>query len=139
MFLLYWVETMTIKEIETYAKSVGLCGEFGEPFIGSLYMSFGEPHKSTVLYYPGEKRNRKIYISKTLIWRKSNGGYIYFESDDFPKNDGKSHMMTDYYPSYLLSDTKGITNALNNLGAAYKRCLVEIKKAAINEDFGDDK
>lgn len=139
MFLLYWVETMTIKEIETYAKSVGLCGEFGEPFIGSLYMSFGKPHKSTVLYYPGEKRNRKIYISKTLIWRKSNSGYIYFVSDDFPKNDGKSHMMTDYYPSYLLSDTKGITNALNNLGAAYKRCLVEIKKAAINEDFEDDK
>lgn len=138
MFLLYWVETMTIKEIETYAKSVGLCGEFGEPFIGSLYMSFGKPHKSTVLYYPGEKRNRKIYISKTLIWRKSNDGYIYFESDDFPKNDGKSLMMTDYYQSYLLSDTNGITNALNNLGAAYKRCLVEIKKAAINEDFEDD-
>lgn len=139
MFLLYWVVTMTIKEIETYAKSIGLCGDFGEPFIGCLYMSFGEAHKSTVLYYPGEKRNRKIYISKTLMWRKSNSGYIYFESDDFPKNDGKSHMMTDYYPSYLLSDTKGITNALNNLGAAYKRCLVEIKKAAINEDFGDDK
>lgn len=136
--MLYWVVTMTIKEIEQYAKTIGLCGEFGEPFIGCLYMSFGEAHKSTVLYYPGEKRIRKIYISKTLIWRKSNSGYIYFESNDFPR-DGKSHMMTDYYPSYLLSDTKGITNALNNLGAAYKRCLVEIKKAAINEDFGDDK
>lgn len=52
---------MTIKEIEKYAKSVGLCGEFGDPFIGSLYMSFGEPHKYTVLYYPGDKRKRKIY------------------------------------------------------------------------------
>ncbi|MBR4317076.1 MAG: hypothetical protein IKP65_09005, partial [Alphaproteobacteria bacterium] len=103
---------MTIKEIEKYAKSVGLFGEFGEPFIGCLYMSFGEPHKSTVLYYPGEKK--KIYISKTLIWRKSNSGYIYFESNDFPK-DKKSHMMTDYYTSYRLSDNNGITNALNNL------------------------
>lgn len=132
MFLLYWVVTMTIKEIEKYAKSIGLFGEFGEPFIGCLYMSFGEPHKSTVLYYPGEKR--KIYISKTLMWRKSNSGYIYFESNDFPK-DKKSHMMTDYYPSYRLSDNNGITNALNNLGIAYKRCLIEIKKAAIIEDF----
>lgn len=136
MFLLYWVETMTIKEIEKYAKSVGLFGEFGEPFIGCLYMSFGEPHKSTVLYYPGEKK--KIYISKTLIWRKSNSGYIYFESNDFPK-DKKNHMMTDYYTSYRLSDNNGITNALNNLGMAYKRCLIEIKKAAIIEDFEDDK
>lgn len=136
MFLLYWVETMTLQEIETYAKSIGLFGEFGEPFIGCLYMSFGEPHKSTVLYYPGEKR--RIYISKTLIWRKSNTGHIYFESNDFPK-DKKSHMMTDYYTSYRLSDNNGITNALNNLGMAYKRCLIEIKKAAIIEDFEDDK
>lgn len=136
MFLLYWVETMTIKEIEKYAKSVGLFGEFGEPFIGCLYMSFGEPHKSTVLYYPGEKR--RIYVSKTLMWRKSKTGHIYFESNDFP-NDGRSHMMTDYYPSYRLSDTKGITKVLNNLGIAYKRCLIEIKKAAIKEDFEDDK
>lgn len=136
MFLLYWVETMTLEEIEKYAKSVGLFGEFGEPFIGCLYMSFGEPHKSTVLYYPGEKR--KIYISKTLIWRKSKTGHIYFESNDFP-TDGRSHIMTDYYQSYMLSDTKGITNALNNLGMAYKRCLIEIKKAAIKEDFEDDK
>ena len=126
---------MTIKEIEKYAKSIGLCGEFGDPFIGCLYMSFGEPHKSTVLYYPGEKQ--KIYVSKTLMWRKSKTGHIYFESNDFP-NDGRSHMMTEY-PSYMLSDTKGITNALNNLGMAYKRCLVEIKKAAIKEDFEDDK
>lgn len=136
MFLLYWVETMTLQEIETYAKSIGLFGEFGEPFIGCLYMSFGEPHKSTVLYYPGEKR--RIYISKTLIWRKSNTGHIYFESNDFPR-DGKSHMMTDYYTSYRLSDNNGITKALNNLGMAYKRCLIEIKKAAIIEDFEDDK
>lgn len=138
MFLLYWVGTMTIKEIEKYAKSIGLCGDYGEPFIGCLYMSFGEPHKSTVLYYPGEKRIRKIYISKTLIWRKSKSGHIYFESNDFPK-DNRSHMMTDYYPSYMLSDTNGIINALNNLGIAYKRCLIEIKKAAIIEDFEDDK
>lgn len=136
MFLLYWVETMTLQEIEKYAKSIGLFGEFGEPFIGCLYMSFGEPHKSTVLYYPGEKR--KIYISKTLIWKKSKTGHIYFESDDFPK-DKKSHMMTDYYQSYRLSDNNGITKALNNLGIAYKRCLIEIKKAAIIEDFEDDK
>lgn len=129
---------MTIQEIEKYAKSIGLCGEFGDTFIGCLYMSFGEPHKSTVLYYPGEKRKRKIYISKTLMWRKSKTGHIYFESNDFP-NDGKIHIMTDYYPSYMLSDTKGITNALNNLGVAYKRCLVEIKKAAIIEEFEDDK
>lgn len=134
--MLYWVETMTLQEIETYAKSIGLFGEFGEPFIGCLYMSFGEPHKSTVLYYPGEKR--RIYISKTLIWRKSNTGHIYFESNDFPR-DGKSHMMTDYYTSYRLSDNNGITKALNNLGMAYKRCLIEIKKAAIIEDFEDDK
>ena len=136
MFLLYWVETMTLQEIEKYAKSIGLFGEFGEPFIGCLYMSFGEPHKSTVLYYPGEKR--KIYISKTLIWRKSKTGHIYFESNDFP-TDGRSHMMTDYYQSYMLSDNNGITKALNNLGIAYKRCLIEIKKAAIIEDFEDDK
>ena len=128
---------MTINEIEKYAKSIGLCGEFGEPFIGCLYMSFGEPHKSTVLYYPGDDKRQKIYISKTLIWRKSNSGYIYFESDDFP-HDRKCHMMTDYYPSYMLSDTNGIINALNNLGEAYKRCLIEIKKAAIQEDFVDD-
>ncbi len=138
MFLLYWVGTMTIKEIEKYAKSIGLYGDYGEPFIGSLYMSFDEPHKSTVLYYPGEKRNRKIYISKTLIWRKSKSGHIYFESNDFPK-DNRSHIMTDYYTSYMLSDTNGITNALNNLGIAYKKCLIEIKKAAIKEDFEDDK
>ena len=125
---------MTIKEIEKYAKSIGLCGDFGDPFIGCLYMSFGEPHKSTVLYYPGEKRKRKIYISKTLMWRKSKTGHIYFVSDDFPK-DNKCHMMTDYYSSYMLSDNNGIINAMNNLGAAYKRCLVEIKKAAIKEDF----
>ncbi len=137
MFLLYWVVTMTIKEIEKYAKSIGLCGDFGDPFIGCLYMSFGEPHKSTVLYYPGEKR-KKIYISKTLMWRKSKTGHIYFESNDFPK-DNRSHMMTDYYQSYRLSDTNGITNALNNLGMAYKRCLIEIKKAAIQEDLEDDK
>ena len=129
---------MTIKEIEKYAKSIGLCGEFGEPFTGCLHMSFGEPHKSTVLYYPGDERSQKVYISKTLMWRKSNGGYIFFESDDFPKNDGKSHMMTDYYPSYLLSDNNGIINALNNLSIAYKRCLIEIKKASIKEDFEDD-
>ena len=138
MFLLYWVETMTIKEIEKYAKSVGLFGELGEPFIGCLYMSFGEPHKSTVVYYPGDKRKRKIYISKTLVWQKSKTGHIYFESNDFPK-DNKSHMMTDYYPSYMLSDTNGITNALNNLGMAYKRCLIEIKKAEIKKDFEDVK
>lgn len=137
MFLLYWVETMTIKEIEKYAKSVGLCGEFGDPFIGSLYMSFGEPHKYTVLYYPDDKRKR-IYISKTLMWRKSKTGHIYFESDDFPKNDGKIHIMTDYYPSYSLSDNNGITNALNNLGVSYKRCLVEIKKNCIEKDFSND-
>lgn len=47
---------MTLKEIEKYAKSIGLYGEIGNPFIGCLYMSFGEPHKSTVLYYPGEKK-----------------------------------------------------------------------------------
>ena len=134
--LLYWVETMTIKEIEKYAKSIGLCGEFGDPFIGCLYMSFGEPHKSTVLYYTGTKRKRKIYISKTLIWRKSNSGHIYFKSNDFPK-DEKSHMMTEY-PSYSLSDNNGITNALNNLGVAYKRCLVEIKKNCIEKDFSND-
>ena len=128
---------MTLKEIEKYAKSVGLFGEIGETFIGCLYMSFGEPHKSTVLYYPGEKRGRKIYISKTLIWRKSNSGDIYFESDDFP-HDRKCHMMTDYYPSYMLSDNNGIINALNNLGEAYKRCLIEIKKAEIKKDFEDD-
>ncbi|MBO7527332.1 MAG: hypothetical protein J6T74_05470 [Clostridia bacterium] len=127
---------MTLQEIEKYAKSIGLFGEFGEPFIGCLYMSFGEPHKSTVLYYPGEKR--KIYISKTLIWRKSKTGHIYFESNDFP-TDGRSHMMTDYYQSYMLSDNNGITKALNNLGIAYKRCLIEIKKADIKKDFEDDK
>ena len=127
---------MTLQEIEKYAKSIGLIGEFGEPFIGCLYMSFGEPHKSTVLYYPGEKR--KIYISKTLIWKKSKTGHIYFESNDFP-TDERSHMMTDYYQSYRLSDNKGIITALNNLGIAYKRCLIEIKKAAIIEDFEDDK
>lgn len=137
MFLLYWVETMTIKEIEKYAKSIGLCGEFGEPFIGRLYMSFGEPHKSNVLYYPGVERSQKVYISKTLMWRKSKTGHIYFESNDFPK-DNRSHMMTDYYPSYMLSDNNGIINALNNLGIAYKRCLIEIKKASIKEDFEDD-
>lgn len=137
MFLLYWVETMTIKEIEKYAKSIGLCGEFGGTFIGCLYMSFGEPHKSTVLYYPGEKRRQKIYISKTLIWRKSKSGHIYFESNDFPK-DGKIHTMTDYYQSYCLSDNNGIINALNNLGVAYKRCLVEIKKNCIEKDFSND-
>lgn len=48
-------------------------------------------------------------------------------------------MMTDYYQSYRLSDNNGITKALNNLGIAYKRCLIEIKKAAIIEDFEDDK
>lgn len=136
MFLLYWVVTMTLEEIEKYAKSIGLFGGLGDPFIGCLYMSFGEPHKSTVVYYPGEKR--RIYVSKTLMWRKSKTGHIYFESNDFP-NDGRSHMMTDFYPSYRLSDTKGITKALNNLGIAYKRCLIEIKKAAIKEDFEDDK
>lgn len=130
---------MTIKEIEKYAKSIGLFGEFGYPFIGCLYMSFGEPYKSSVLYYPGDKRKRKIYISKTLMWRKSNSGHIYFESNDFP-NDGKIHIMTDYYhyPSYMLSDTNGIINALNNLGIAYKRCLVEIKKNCIEKDFSND-
>ena len=56
---------MTLQEIEKYAKSIGLFGEFGEPFIGCLYMSFGEPHKSTVLYYPGDKR--KIYILLEIL------------------------------------------------------------------------
>lgn len=135
--MLYWVETMTIKEIEKYAKSIGLCGKFGEPFTGSLYMSFGEPHQSTVLYYPGGERSQKVYISKTLCWSKSKLGKIYFESDDFP-TDNRSHMMSDYYPSYMLSDNNGIINALNNLGVAYKRCLIEIKKASIKEDFEDD-
>ena len=128
---------MTIKEIEKYAKSFGLCGEFGDTFIGSLYMSFGEPHQSTVLYYPGDERSQKIYISKTLMWRKSKSGHIYFESNDFPK-DNRSHMMTDYYQSYMLSDNNGIINALNNLGIAYKRCLIEIKKVSIKEDFEND-
>ena len=135
MFLLYWVVTMTLQEIEKYAKSIGLCGEFGDPFIGCLYMSFGEPHKSTVLYYPGKKQ--KIYISKTLIWRKSKSGHIYFESNDFPK-DEKIHTMTEHYQSYMLSDTNGIINALNNLGVAYKRCLVKIKKNCIEKDFSND-
>ena len=101
-------------------------------------MSFGESHKSTVLYDPGNKRSQKVYISKTLYWEKSKSGKIYFESDDFPTR-GILYTMTDYYPSYMLSDNNGIINALNNLGAAYKRCLVEIKKAAIKEDFEDDK
>ena len=130
---------MTIEEIEKYAKSIGLCGEIKDNiFKGCLYMSFGEPHKSTVLYYSSnKKRNQKIYISKTLKWRKSNTGHIYFESDDFPK-DVICHTMTKYYPSYMLSDNNGIINALNNLGIAYKRCLIEIKKEAIKKDFEGD-
>lgn len=131
---------MTIKEIEKYAKSIGLCGELDDTFIGCLYMSFGEAHKSTVLFYPGDKTSQKVYISKTLHWKKSKSGKIYFESDDFPTHGNlyTLYTMTDYYPSYMLSDNNGIINALNNLGAAYKRCLVEIKKAAIKEDFEDD-
>lgn len=136
MFLLYWVETMTIKEIEKYAKSIGLCGELSDTISGCLYMYFDKTHKSTVLYYPGDK-SQKVYISKTLSWKKSKCGNIYFESDDFP-TDVIVHSMTDYYPSYMLSDNNGIINALNNLGIAYKRCLIEIKKAAIKEDFEDD-
>ena len=128
---------MTIQEIEKYAKSIGLCGEFGETLIGCLYMSFGEPHQATVLYYPGEENPQKIFISKTLIWRKTKYGDVRFESGDFPE-DKKFHSMTEY-PSYMLSDTNGIITALNNLGVAYKRCLVEIKKADIKKDFEDDK
>lgn len=135
--MLYWFVIMTIQEIEKYAKSIGLLGDYNDTIIGCLYMSFGDPHKSTVLYYPGDVHQRKIFISKTLIWRKTKYGEIRFESDDFPK-DKNFHSMTEY-PSYMLSDTNGIITALNNLGAAYKRCLVEIKKAEITKDFEDDK
>ena len=128
---------MTIQEIEKYAKSIGLFGEYGATMIDCLYMSFGEPHKSTVLYYPGDENPKKIFISKTLKWRKTTSGDVRFETDDFPK-DKKCHLMTEY-PSYFLSDTNGIITALNNLGAAYKRCLIEIKKADITKDFEDDK
>jgi hypothetical protein len=128
---------MTIQEIEKYAKTIGLWGDYSDTMIGCLYMSFGEPHKSTVLYYPGDENPQKIFISKTLKWRKTAFGDVRFETDDFPK-DKKFHGMTEY-PSYLLSDTNGIITALNNLGAAYKRCLIEIKKAEIKKDFEDVK
>lgn len=128
---------MTIQEIEKYAKSIGLWGDYSDTMIGCLYMSFGNSHQSTVLYYPGDETPLKIYISKTLIWRKTKYGDIRFETNDFPK-DNKFHSMIEY-PSYMLSDTNGIITALNNLGAAYKRCLIEIKKAEIKEDFEDVK
>lgn len=126
---------MTIKEIVKLAKSIGLYGDLDCICKGFLYMSFGAPHKYTVLFCL--VKAKKIYISKTLKWKKTKDGYISFESNDFP-NDTELHTVTQYYPSYKLSDNNGIINALNNLGIAYKRCLIEIKKASIKEDFEDD-
>lgn len=129
---------MTLQELEKHAKSIGLFGNIGDTFRYALYMSFGEPHKSTILYYPGEKRCDRVYISKTLVWRKTKSGEIYYDSDDFP-HDCKCHMMTEYYPKYKLSDDEGIMAALNNLQVQYKKCLIEIKKNNIEQDFSNDK